>query len=74
MAKNDLKTRVNAASVEDFLNTVCRRAKNAPDCFEVLKIMEAVAKEGEDVGASIVGFGSYHYKGSGGREKRDNGP
>ena len=43
--------------------------KSAKDCFEILKLMEQVTKETPKMwGSSIVGFGSYHYKGAGGRE------
>ena len=66
--KNDLKTKVNEASVEGFLNSIEDEQTRA-DCFEILKIMKQVTKEEPKMwGASIVGFGSYHYKGSGGRE------
>lgn len=69
MAKSaELKTKVNEASVEGFLNAVAD-AQTRKDCFEILKMMEQVTKEAPKMwGASIVGFGSYHYKGSGGRE------
>lgn len=68
MAKNDLKTKVNDASVERFLNTVKdERVRN--DCYEILKIMQQATKEEPKMwGTSIVGFGSYHYKGKSGRE------
>ncbi|MBN8580149.1 MAG: DUF1801 domain-containing protein [Anaerolineae bacterium] len=69
MAKNaELKTKLNEASVEDFLNTVSDEQIRA-DCFEIAKIMKQVTKaEPKMWGASIVGFGSYHYKGASGRE------
>lgn len=68
MAKAELKTKVNAASVEDFLNSVEDEQKRA-DCFEIAKIMQQVTKEKPKMwGASIVGFGTYHYKGASGRE------
>lgn len=68
MAKAELKTRVNAASVEGFLNSVEDEQKRA-DCFEILKMMKQVTKETPKMwGSSIVGFGSYHYKGASGRE------
>ena len=69
MAKaTDIKTRVNEASVEGFLNSVKDEQARA-DCFEILKIMKQVTKEEPKMwGASIVGFGSYHYKGASGRE------
>lgn len=68
MAKAELKTKVNAASVEGFLNTIEDEQKRT-DCFEILKIMQQVTKEKPKMwGASIVGFGTYHYKGASGRE------
>jgi hypothetical protein len=69
MAKKvELKTKVNAASVEGFLKTVKDEQKRE-DCFEILKIMKQVTKEKPKMwGTSIVGFGSYHYKGASGRE------
>jgi hypothetical protein len=69
MAKKvELKTKVNAASVEGFLKTVKDEQKRE-DSFEILKMMKQVTKEKPKMwGASIVGFGSYHYKGASGRE------
>jgi hypothetical protein len=68
MAKAELKTKVNKASVEDFLNSVEDEQKRA-DCFEIARIMTQVTKEKPKMwGASIVGFGTYHYKGASGRE------
>lgn len=69
MAKNvELKTKLNDASVEDFLNTVDDEQIRA-DCFEITKIMKQVTKaEPKMWGTSIVGFGTYHYKGKSGRE------
>ena len=68
MAKAELKTKVNKASVEGFLNKVKDEAIRN-DCFEILKIMKQVTKEEPKMwGSSIVGFGSYHYKGKSGRE------
>jgi hypothetical protein len=66
--KTELKTKVNNASVEGFLNTVEDEAVRK-DCFEILKLMKQVTKEEPKMwGSSIVGFGSYHYKGASGRE------
>jgi hypothetical protein len=68
MAKAELKTKVNDASVTKFLNSVADEQKRN-DCFELLKLMKQVTKaEPKMWGASIVGFGSYHYKGKSGRE------
>ena len=69
MAKKDeLKTKVNDASVEGFLFSVTDEQKRQ-DCFEILRLMEQVTNEQPKMwGSSIVGFGSYHYKGASGRE------
>ena len=69
MAKKvELKTKVNDTSVEGFLNSVTDEQKRE-DCFEILRLMEQVTKEEPKMwGSSIVGFGSYHYKGASGRE------
>ena len=68
MAKAELKTKVNKASVEGFLNKVKDEAIRK-DCLEILKMMKQVTKEEPMMwGASIVGFGSYHYKSKSGRE------
>jgi len=68
MAKAELKTKVNDASVTKFLNSVADEQKR-DDCFEILKMMQQVTKaEPKMWGSSIVGFGSYHYKGKSGRE------
>jgi len=64
----ELKTKVNNASVEGFLNSV-KDEQTREDCFEILKIMKQVTKEEPKMwGTSIIGFGSYHYKGASGRE------
>src|SRR5687768_8498787 len=68
MAKAEVKTKVNDASVTEFLNSVADEQKRN-DCFEILKMMKQITKEEPKMwGASIVGFGSYHYKGKSGRE------
>jgi hypothetical protein len=68
MAKTELKTKVNDASVTNFLNSVADEQKRN-DCFEILTMMKQITKEEPKMwGSSIVGFGSYHYKGKSGRE------
>lgn len=69
MAKTaELKTKLNDASVTDFLNSVEDEQKRN-DSFEILRLMREVTKEEAKMwGTSIVGFGSYHYKGASGRE------
>ena len=68
MPKAELKTKVNDASVEDFLNRVPNDARRE-DAFALLKLMKAVTRKAPEMwGASIVGFGRYHYKYASGRE------
>ncbi len=64
----ELKTKVNTASVTDFLNGIKDETKRA-DSFEILKMMQQVTKQEPKMwGSSIVGFGNYHYKYESGRE------
>jgi hypothetical protein len=69
MAKStELKTQLNDASVTDFLNSVEDEQKKK-DSFEIMKMMKQVTRaEPKMWGTSIVGFGTYHYKGASGRE------
>lgn len=62
------KTKLNDASVADFLNAVKDEQIRA-DCWAIAEIMqEATKAEPKMWGASIVGFGTYHYKYASGRE------
>ncbi len=64
----ETKTQKTNASVDDFINAVANEQTRS-DCFEIAKMMKQVTKaEPKMWGASIVGFGSYHYKGASGRE------
>jgi hypothetical protein len=66
MAKAELKTRVNEASVEAFIDK--QPAEVASDCRIVSKLMKkATGEEPKMWGASIVGFGRYAYEGASGR-------
>jgi hypothetical protein len=68
MAKAELKTKVNDASVTEFLDSVADEQKR-DDCYQILKLMKQVTREEPKMwGASIVGFGTYRYKGKSGRE------
>ncbi|TAH33460.1 DUF1801 domain-containing protein [Candidatus Saccharibacteria bacterium] len=59
---SELKTKLNDASVEDFLNAVPEDMKRK-DGFELLKLFTEVTGETAKMwGSSIVGFGQYHYK------------
>ena len=64
----DLKTKINDASVEEFLNAVEDEQKRK-DCLEIIKIMKQASKQEPKMwGTAIIGFGSYHNKYESGRE------
>lgn len=69
MAKNaEVKTKVNDANVNDFLNLI-EDGEKRKDCFEIVKMMGNATKEKPKMwGPSIVGFGEYHYVYESGRE------
>jgi Domain of unknown function (DU1801) len=68
MAKTEVKTIENDASVEDFLNAQ-EDVQKIKDSFELVKIMHEVTLRPPKMwGGAIVGFGSYHYKYESGRE------
>lgn len=65
---SELKTKVNDGDVEVYLNGV-EPEKKRQDSFAILELMRDVTgMEPKMWGESIVGFGSYHYKGKSGRE------
>lgn len=65
MAEN--KTKKTALSVEDFLGTLDDGRRT--ECEQIVKLMSSVTKQEPKMwGASIVGFGDYHYKYASGRE------
>ncbi len=64
----ELKTKPTSASVAAFLDRV-ENSKRKQDALAVNEMMERITGEtGKMWGASIVGFGSYHYKYASGRE------
>ncbi len=64
----ELKTKLNDASVEAFLNTIEDEQKRK-DSFAVLEMMkEVTGAEPKMWGSSIIGFGSYRYKYASGQE------
>lgn len=68
MAKVELKTKLNDANVQSFLNTVDDDEKRA-DCVRVAELMSKVTGEEPKMwGPSIIGFGSTHLKYPTGRE------
>jgi hypothetical protein len=68
MVMAELKTKATEASVEDFLSSISDEQKRK-DAFEVLELMQTITKQPPKMwGDSIVGFGTYKYKGKSGRE------
>jgi hypothetical protein len=64
----ELKTKVNKASVDKFIKGV-KDEQTRDDCFKIAEMMQKITKaEPKMWGTSIVGFGTYHYKGASGRE------
>ncbi len=64
----ELKTKLNDASVEEFIESVEDDVKRE-DCRTLLKVMsEITGEEPKMWGTSIVGFGLFHYKYASGRE------
>lgn len=58
----ELKTKVNDASVVDFINSV-ENERRRKDGLELLKIYKRVTGLPPKMwGSSIIGFGVYHYK------------
>jgi len=58
----ELKTTVNDASVEDFINSVRDEVKKQ-DSFALLEMFKKITGEKPKMwGTSIIGFGQYHYK------------
>ena len=65
---SELKTQVNNASVEKFISSV-KDEEQRNDCLTLLDLMKKTTKEEPKMwGNSIVGFGTFHYKGKSGRE------
>ena len=68
MATAQLKTRMTNRSPESFLAKVKPDAKRE-DCLRLFALLKKVTGETPRMwGSSIVGFGTFHYKGKSGRE------
>jgi hypothetical protein len=64
----EIKTKKNAASVTDFLDSVANETRRA-DAKAVLKLMKkATGKQPKMWGGAIVGFDEYHYQYASGHE------
>ena len=59
----ELKTKKNEADVTGFINSFADTEQKRKDSFELLKLMrEFTGFEPKMWGASMIGFGQYHYK------------
>jgi len=68
----EIKTKVTGASVHDFINTFANTEQKKADSFELLKLMQDFTGfEPKMWGASIIGFGVYHYKSERSRQEGD---
>lgn len=66
-----IKTHINDASVNDFINSVDSDTKKA-DAFTLLAMHEKATGEPAKMwGSSIIGFGQYHYKSERSRQEGD---
>ena len=64
----ELKTKLNDASVDKFLQTV-KDEETRADCYQILEMMQKATKaEPKMWGTSIIGFGHTHYKYESGHE------
>jgi len=64
----EVKTKPTKQSVTEFLNKIPDEQRRE-DCFALAKLMEEVTGNKPQMwGASMVGFGSYHYKYASGHE------
>lgn len=71
MSKSAIKTRVNNASVTDFIASVEGETRQK-DGFTLLELHTRVTGEPAKMwGSSIIGFGQYHYKSERSRQEGD---
>ena len=64
----ELKTKATTASVTEFIRSIENPVQRA-DCKAIARMMrEATGKRAKMWGASMVGYGSYHYKYASGQE------
>lgn len=68
----ELKTTKNDADVHEFINSFADTEQKRKDSFELLKLMQDLTDcEPKMWGASIIGFGSFHYKSDRSRQEGD---
>ncbi len=68
----ELKTKRTKHDVTEFINSFADTEQKRLDSFELLKLMqEFTGYEPKMWGASIIGFGSYHYKSERSKQEGD---
>ncbi len=68
----EIKTKQTDADVHEFIRTFAQTEQKQNDSFELIKLMqEATDCPPKMWGASIIGFGSYHYKSERSRQEGD---
>jgi hypothetical protein len=68
----ELKTQQNDADVHEFINSFADTEQKKKDSFDLLEFMQEVTGFKPKMwGASIIGFGSYHYKSERSRQEGD---
>jgi hypothetical protein len=68
----ELKTKQTSEDVNEFINTFADTEQKRMDSFELLKLMQDITGfEPKMWGASMIGFGSYHYKSERSRQEGD---
>lgn len=68
----ELKTTQNDADVSEFIMSFADTEQKRKDSFELIKLMrDFTGFEPKMWGASIIGFGSYHYKSERSRQEGD---
>jgi len=69
---SELKTKQNEADVLQFIETFADTEQKKKDSMEILHLMQETSGcEPKMWGASIIGFGSYHYKSERSRQEGD---
>ena len=68
----ELKTKQTNVDVSEFINQFAESEQKRSDSFELLKLMQDVTGyEPKMWGATMIGFGSYHYKSERSRQEGD---
>lgn len=68
----ELKTQQNDADVHEFINSFADTEQKKKDSLELLQFMQEVTGYKPKMwGASMIGFGSYHYKSERSRQEGD---